>query len=354
MNSKHPLVVVINSFQDIEQITNKTLYININCDRYDRKTIDYFNELGENYYYSDCISKNCGYNYTDYQTFKQGNKIIENIIRNIPQNLTPLEITRYIYIQIAKHINYDINALNNKNIDTSLNNYLQTSNIWCSLKTGKGTVISYVKIFYYLCRIMGIDNEIVCLNTNDHIGNKIMIEYDDQKINFLTDITQDTPYIQANFKTKYFGNFNDEKVLDHKVGYIKEEYNDEYLNRAIGSFETHKNSFLDFLKITQNYLPLSKMGQVEIGIVYDMLLKEYKPMDKIYINNMYINKDNHQKIHFILFSDSRSHFSYNYKRSCFVEVTPIELQASLKNNEIGVYLGETIPLLPQESSIQSK
>ena len=348
MNSKHSLVVVINSIKDIELITEKTVYININIDLYDPNIIEYFEKNGANYYYSDCINKNCGYNYVDYQTFKEGNEVIKNIIASIPKKVSPLAITRYLYIQTGKLINYDINSLDNKNDESSLNHYLQTSNIWGSLKTKKGTTISYVKIFYYLCKICKIDNEIVCLNTNNHLGNKITIDDGNQKISLLTDLTKDTPYIQANLMTKYFSNFNENRNLDRQINYIKNDYNDEELNNAIRKFNQQKGTFLEFLKVTQKYLPLTKMGQIEIGIIYDMILKEHKPMDNIYINNLYINKNSQNKVHFILFTDKENYFSYNYRQRSFVKIPALELKKRLENGEIGIYQGETVPLVEDE------
>ena len=144
---------------DIELLKHNstTEYINIDLDYPNKEIINYFKENGQKYYYADFINSQNGYIYVDYNTFIKGEEIIDTIMYAKPDNL---------------------NTINN---------------IWGALTNLKGTNISYTKIFYYLCRILDINNEIIytsgaseannlaikgiCLRNNKrkHIRNRIYL-----------------------------------------------------------------------------------------------------------------------------------------------------------------------------------
>ena len=75
--------------------------------------------------------------------FKQGELLIDSIIKNIPQNLSDIEKVRYIYITLGKELNIDINTLSSKNEILSLNNITNLNNIWGALSKKKHNKIIY-------------------------------------------------------------------------------------------------------------------------------------------------------------------------------------------------------------------
>ena len=57
--SDNTTIMDINSYEDINKITNDTRYINIPIDKVDMKIIDYFLLNGTNYLYSDILNNKC-------------------------------------------------------------------------------------------------------------------------------------------------------------------------------------------------------------------------------------------------------------------------------------------------------
>ena len=103
-------IVSINKEEDISKITKETKYINIPIDIVNNNINNYFLINGVDYSYSESINSKQGFIYTDYNMFKQGELLIDSIIKDIPQNLSDIEKVRYIYITLGKELNIDINA----------------------------------------------------------------------------------------------------------------------------------------------------------------------------------------------------------------------------------------------------
>ena len=49
-----------------------------------------------------------------------------------------------------------------------------------------------------------------------------------------------------------------------------------------------------------------------------------------------------------MFTDNENCFSYNYRQRSFVKIPALELKKRLENGEIGIYQGETVPLVEDE------
>ena len=221
--------------------------------------------------------------------------------------------------------------------------YLNTiNNIWGALTNLKGTNISYTKIFYYLCRILDINNEIIYTSEHGHLANKI--ELDDTT--FITDITKDIPFIQAKFQTKYFGNYNDDIDLDKKIKYIKDTYNDILLANKLKKFNFNKeNPLANILNIIENIININDMGPIELGTILDIIFQKYCPSNHIVINNLYTIDIHNNQEHFILISDQENYYSYNYRMNKFLKIPAIDLERNIENKKIGIYLNEIIPNL---------
>ena len=93
--NKGSIIVNINSVKDIEKINKDTKYLNISIDNVDIDVIDYFLVNGKDYLYSDNINNINGYIYVNYDMFVGSEKVIDNIIKNMPCNLSNIEKIRY-------------------------------------------------------------------------------------------------------------------------------------------------------------------------------------------------------------------------------------------------------------------
>lgn len=336
MKNNHNIVVSISKIEDIDLLTENTKYINVDLDNCDHDIINYFLKNGENYLYSEIIENNPGYIYVDYDTFYKGETIINNIYANMPNNLSKLEIARYLYINIAKYVYFDINITEEKN--EKYNFFLTSSinNLWGSITSGRVTNKSVAKIYYYLCKRLDIDITIECINSE--IYNKIIID----KHILNTNLFKDIPYIKANFITKYFNPYNNDISLDKKIKYIKNKYNDSLIDKSLKNIDyIDENCIEDILYKTQTIIDIDNIKPVELSIIYEDIFKKYCPNYNIKINNLYLNDNN--QYHFIMISYNNKHYSYNYKQKTFIKINDFDIIDNISNGKIGLYMDELIP-----------
>ena len=342
MKKNSSFVCRVSNIEDLKKVKKSTKYINLNIDNPNGEVFSYFIENGRKFSYAESFSELNGYIYVDYNTFINGEVKIKSIIEGIPKGLSSLEKLRYIYIEIGKIMGYDINIILEKNDNFAFNNLGHINNLWGSLSSGKITNISIVKILKYLCVLLNIDCEIVLNNDHGYLCNKVVI---DDQVLFL-DITKDIPYIQAGFSTKYFSSYNDDIDLDKKIGYVKKNYNNVKIDNEVKKLmKSGIYDFEDLLLIIQQTLSIDDIKPIELGIILDNILKKYCPSENICINNLYINDMYGNKEHFILLTINDRHYSYNYKKKSFIELSKQELVDNLNSRKIGIYLEEEIPNL---------
>lgn len=338
MKNTHSLVVSVCSIKDIDKIKEDTKYINIDITNCDHDVIDYFLKNGKNYLYSEIIENTKGYIYVPYEEFLKAESIISMIYINMPNDLNKLEIARYLYTSIAKHVFFDINIIPEKNETYSFSLTSNINNLWGSLFLGRVTDISVAKIFYYLCRRLDIDISLEINNNTKEAYNRLTID----NIVLNADLFQDIPYIQSKMTTKNFTPYNDDLELDKKVKYIKNKYTDSLIDKALKNIDyTKENCVGDILYKTQNIIGVDCIKPVELSIIYEDLFSKYCPNYNIKINNLYLN--NQGKFHFIMISYNNEHYSYNYKKQSFVKVNDNDLIDNIKNGKIGLYIDEFIP-----------
>lgn len=342
MKKNSSFVCRVSNIEDLKKVKKSTKYINLNIDNANGEVFSYFIENGRKFSYAESFSELNGYIYVDYNTFINGEVKIKSIIEGIPKGLSSLEKLRYIYIEIGKIMGYDINIILEKNDNFAFNNLGHINNLWGSLSSGKITNISIVKILKYLCVLLNIDCEIVLNNDHGYLCNKVVI---DDQVLFL-DITKDIPYIQASFSTKYFSSYNDDIDLDKKICYVKKNYNNVKIDNEVKKLmKSGIYDFEDLLLIIQQTLSIDDIKPIELGIILDNILKKYCPSENICINNLYINDMYGNKEHFILLTINDRHYSYNYKKKSFIELSKQELVDNLNSRKIGIYLEEEIPNL---------
>lgn len=343
MKDNPPVIMKISSMKDIEKLkkTENVKYINLDITQPNLEVIYYLIENGQNYSYSDLIDGKKGYIYVPYETFKRSQLFILDIMDSIKENLSEIEIARYLYIVIGKNIGYDINVLPDKNETFNLSIINTINNIWGAIESSKGTNISFTKIYLYLCRLMNIDCELITVSKLGYLKNKLTIANQ----NIITDITQDIPYIQASFKTKNFLGYNDNIKLDQKINYISHNYSEVLIEEALKNLDYKDDKVIaEILSKTQTIINASNIKPIELGIIYELIFSKYCPNYNISINNLFINNLYHNKDHFIIISYKNLYYSYNYIKKSFVEIAYSDIIKNIETKKIGVYLNENIKI----------
>lgn len=338
MKNNSSYVICINNKSDIDKIKEDTKYICLDISNPDIDIIDYFMKYGKYYMYTDMIDNVCGYNYICYEEFMKAEKIINMIFINMPNNLGEIEMAKYLYISICKCVSYDINICEDKNEIYNLTLINTINNLWGSLYSGKVNDISASKIYYYLCRRLGISVSIFIDEVKKQALTKLVIN--NQVL--VTDLYEDIPYVSCGMKTKYFATYNDEIEIDKKIKYIKNKYTNYYLDIVLKDIDYTKDDCVyDVLISTQDIIKANMIKPVELGIIYKNIFNKYCPNYNIKINNLFLNTD--EKKHFILISYNNLHYSYNYKQKSFVKVLDNDILDSISLGKIGLYMNEYIP-----------
>lgn len=338
MKNNTSLIVLISSMSDLKKITKNTKYINLDITNINQEVINYFVKNGSSFMYSDTVDKTPGYTYVTYDDFINAENIIDKIYSEIPSNLNHLELAKYLYISVAKYVYFDININKNKNEIYNLTLMSTANNLWGSLSSSRITDISVSKIYYYLCKRLGLNISIVIDEDNKHALTKLII--DNQVL--ITDLFEDIPFIQCNMKTTHFATYNDDINIDKKIKYIKEKYNNYYLDKSLKNINyTSEDCIYTILNITKDIVNINEIKPAELSIIYKYIFDKYCPNHNIKINNLYLNNNN--KFHFILISYNNVHYSYNYKQQRFIKVSDEDILDNLNNGKIGLYYNEFIP-----------
>jgi hypothetical protein len=223
-------------------------------------------------------------------------------------------------------------------MDTSKNEVCNISmlnnidNIWGSLFLGKVNDNIITKIYYYLCKRVGIDIKILNKENVINIDNKI----------FNVVLYNDLPFIQTKMKTRYFGPYNDDVSIDKKIKYIKDKYTDYYLDKALKNIDyTSDDAVWYILDKTKKIIGVDNVRPNELKVIYDYIFKTYSPNTSIKINDLFLNKSD--KLHFIMISYNSNHYSYNYRKKAFIKVSNDDILDNINANKIGLYLHEVIP-----------
>ena len=345
MKDRQHLVLTIKTEGDLLKLENNKdiKYINIDITTPNKKIIDYLIKNGQNLLYTETINEYNGYIYVNYDLFKKGEKIIEEIIKNTPPELTKIELSKWLYIKIGSFISYDINTIPEKNEVLNLYAVSIINNIWGALANGKGTNQTFTQIYYYLCKLNDIDCNIITINKHGYKKN--IIKVDNTEI--ITDITNDLPYIQSGYQTRFFGTYNDDIELDKKINYKKIDYSEKRIEKIVKEIDyTNEKFFPQLLLKTQNIINVQDIGPIELGIIYNEIFNKYCPNLDISINNLYINNGN-DKEHFLLMTQNNSHYSYNYNKNSFVEISEEQIEKNIETGKIGIYAKENIPMNKQ-------
>lgn len=338
MKNKPSLIVQIADIKDLDKIKRDTKYINLDITNLNHDVITYFKENGSDFLYSDKINDNLGYTYATYNDFINAEEIIDLIYAKMPNNLSELEMAKYLYVNLAKYVSFDINSDYEKNSLYNIDLTSKINNLWSSLSLGSISNISISKIYYYLCKRLSIDSEIIFDDTTNEYQNSLVINNQILKVNLFRDI----PYIKVNMKTRYFATYNEDIYLDKKIKYIKDKHNDYYLDKVLKNINyTSEECIKEILAKTQRIINIDNTNPNELRIIYNEIFVKYCPNYNIKINNLFLNRFG--KIHFIMISYGDNHYSYNYRKKTFVKVNRTDIINNINIGKIGLYLNEYIP-----------
>jgi hypothetical protein len=334
------LVMVLRNSEDCKKLEHSIIkHINIDIKNPDVGVIKYLLDSKYKYLVSDYMDDRYGYVYVTLDKFKEGQNIINNIIAGVvDKDYSEIEIAKYLYIKLAKVVNFDINVMSSKSDIYSFSMINSINNIWESISLGRVNNLSITKLYLYLCSLVGIECEIVSNSDTGYLVNKLNI--DNKAI--MVDITRDMAFIQAGFKTRCFDNYNDDLELDKKIGYVINNYNDVLIDIVMKRINYSLDNFLyNVLTMSSMIMNISNIGPQELSIVYEDIFNRYCGTYNINVNNLYVN-DIDKREHFVLISYNNHHYSYNYNDGCFVEVKSQDLVDNINNKKIGFYLDEDI------------
>ena len=338
MKNKASLIVSISNMSDLDKITKDTKYINLDITNPSDEVMAYFIKNGSGYMYGDLILTTIGYNYVSYDDFVKAENIVDMIFSNMPRGLDKLAIAKYIYVTICKYVSLDIDTDQSKNEVYNSSLISTINNLWGSLALGIVGSSSMAKIYYYLCRKVGIDVGIIMNENSKNEVTKLLI--DNQVL--LTDLYSDIPYIKCKMKTRFFDIYNNDIVLDKRIGYLKGNYTDDKLDRELRDIAIDAYDYVSLvLEKTLKIIDMNEIKPMELSVIYRYIFDRYCPNYNIKINNLFLNRQH--KLHFIMISYDDIHYSYNYRENMFINVSDEDIIDNIAIGKIGLYQGESIP-----------
>ena len=334
MKNRDGYIVSLSTLDDIMDITSDTKYLNIDITETDHDLIAYLKKYGKYYKYDVLIDKNPGYNYANYEVFKKAETIIDMIIALIPNDLSKLELARYLYVSVAKYLSYDI-SIDSRSEYYNLTLGNDANNIWSALYLGVVNSITAAKLYYYLCHRFNINAELIYGDSDT--TTRLVIN--NQIIN--TNLYRDIPYIKAKMETRFFQNYNNNIELDKKILYIDNSYNDYYLDDILRRVNYTRDDFLlDILNNVKDVLNVDTLNQSCLKVIYQDIFKKYCPNFEIKISDMFLNDS--ERGHFIIISIDDDNYGYNYKEGCYMKISSNVINKKITDGVIGSYYGNNV------------
>lgn len=320
-------------------------YVLLDIGKPDFGVIDYFLRYGENYLYSYCYGDSSGYVYVDYETFKKGQESILKIVLGIDSNYSDLYKARYLYTRLGKIVGKNIDCMSPYAVVYQFDKTLECSNIWGAISSTYVNDVSLSKLYLYLCSLVGVTCSLV--ERDGRFFNKIILGNRE----VLVDLYQDLYCIQGGLETKWFGDYNHNIEMDRKIGYIRDNYSDFYIQDYIQSHSSlvADEVFLgDFLLYTQKVLGISSFSSFEIFEVYQNLFLRYCSNFNFGVDNLFVKMDDGSREHLVVISGGEECYCYNYVDGSFVLILKEQLDSYFNDGKIGRYNQESIGNLGME------
>lgn len=201
---------------------------------------------------------------------------VNNIVINMPDNLSDLEKVRYIYINLGKILSYDFRIMRDLSIadkkldysSSTMNNYQTCSQISEILALLLNNITANCTAIVVK---RGMKGRVSLMN---HVA--VEVKFNNNK-KYLLDLTLDLYLIQSGMRTKEFGNnkLNSDydsispkecEEIDKKIGYITNSYTDKFILDIKKAISQH-----NFEGMTDR-----EILEYKINIIKEKLLKKFK------------------------------------------------------------------------------
>ena len=172
---------------------------------------------------------------------------ISLLVYNIPDDITPLQKVRWLYIQLGKLFSYDYRVAKDVNYGTNkkFNPSQFIGRYQTCIQISEIVAILMNSIEGVRCNI--IERKLPDLRftyANHHVGNEVIVDDNGEKKKLLLDLTLDLYLIQADCMTKHFGYEDDGtgtydiiplidiRKMDEEIGLVVDGYTDDRINEA--------------------------------------------------------------------------------------------------------------------------
>ena len=283
---------------------------------------------------------------------QQIQRLKEKIIETIPDQLSPMEQVRYLYIELGKLVSFDErywkgNSKTKKKIyRVSFRKRIE------DLKADRRIIcVSLARMFQELLAEIGVKATLYQPDPEDpHINNIVEID----RKQYVMDLQRDLEYIQTNRRTQHFGkkskkeyvqfseiSSEEEEKIDRRIGYVQEDrdYTEHYLwmlQKAIEGEELSLEEKVAFvLEHAKDYKDLSQVGIVEKSKFYTWCFERcFTPEERRYITENYLQTVEDSKIlSCITVRGKKNHYTrflFQEKKNCHLQIDEEEFKHLLK------------------------
>jgi len=224
---------------------------------------------------------------------QQMNRLKDQIIQGMPDNLSTMEQVRYLYIELGKMVSFDErywkgnSKMQKKIYKGSFHKKIE------DLRTDRRVIcVSLSYMFQELLSEIGV---YVTVNQDDledpHMNNIALI--DGKK--YVMDLQRDLEFIQTNRRTRFFGkeqkpfssfavvSEEEEQRIDQKIGYYREEeggydYTKDYLQELKEQLQNGSMTLAEKVELllarSSQYKNLATMQLVEKSKWYNLCFRE--------------------------------------------------------------------------------
>lgn len=306
---------------------------------------------------------------------QQIQRLKEKMIETIPDQLSPMEQVRYLYIELGKLVSFDErywkgNSKTKKKIyRASFRKRME------DLKSDRRIIcVSLARMFQELLAEIGVKATLYQPDPDDpHINN--IVEIDGKR--YVMDLQRDLEYIQTNRRTQHFGkkskkeyvqfseiSVEEEEQIDRRIGYVQEDrdYTEHYLwmlQKAIEGEELSLEEKVVFvLEHAKDYKDLSQVGIVEKSKFYAWCFERcFTPEERRRITENYLQTvEDFQLLSCITVTGKRNRYTrflFQEKKNYHLQVDEEEFKCLLKTR-MKALPNEGIPGIKKENVSSKK
>jgi len=292
-------------------------------------------------------------------------KVKLNKMKSSGNNISDLEILRYIYIDLGKKMNFDVqytfgNSKQKRNIydrlvdEKELNKAFENRTIICK---SLAYIVDLILAEFEICAYVEYDrDDYGKIKNGSHVYNVVELS-DGHK--FIIDLEEDLEYIQTGAKTKHFGLsfvnhkdfiYDEEKMrqIDKKIGYIPEGiYMDDIIwmiEKAVSTDISDEVLFEFILNNLNKYQDISNIGYRERILYYERMIEHFfdnkssnnfcrKSIKKIEKFDCYRVVDGKRQYISCIITNFKKEkiYIFNYDKNCYESVSIDQFSEMVEN-----------------------